>query len=112
VPTGDTEFQFQAGNLKFKSRSYYWMVISGTTKAQYKGQGTINGSGDYEFLLTSTDGDNFQVKKPDTFRIKIWERATGNVVYDNQVGAGDDAEPTTVLGDNGRGGGNITIHRR
>ena len=43
VPTGDTEFQFQAGGFNFKSTVYEWLVISGS-KAQYKGSGTVNGS--------------------------------------------------------------------
>ena len=57
VPTGATEFQFQAGNLNFKSTSYEWLVISGGKKAQYKGTGTINGSGNFRFMLTAVDGD-------------------------------------------------------
>ena len=42
----------------------------------------------------------------DKFRIKIWEKTTGALVYDNQLGAGDDAATTTVLG-----GGSIVIHK-
>ena len=38
-------------------------------------------------------------------RIKIWDRTTGNVIYDNQMGSGDTADPTTTLG-----GGDIVIH--
>ena len=55
MPTGETEFQFQAGNFNFHSAVYRWLVIAGA-KAQYKGTGTINGSGNYGFLLTATDG--------------------------------------------------------
>src|SRR5207244_3258774 len=51
VPDGNTEFQFQAGNLNFKSTLYEWLVISGA-KGQYKGYGTINGTGNYRFVLT------------------------------------------------------------
>lgn len=42
----------------------------------------------------------------DKFRIKIWDKATGQVVYDNQMNAGDDADPTTVIG-----GRSIIIHK-
>ena len=35
-PTGQTEFQFQVGNLTFHSESYQWLVINGA-RAQYKG---------------------------------------------------------------------------
>jgi hypothetical protein len=88
VPTGNTEFQFQAGNLNFKSTSFQWLVISSTTQAQFKGTGTINGQGTYNFLVTAIDGDNFAGanKKSDAFRIKITD-AAGNVVYDNMLGA-------------------------
>jgi hypothetical protein len=55
VPTGNTEFQFKIANLNFKSSVYEWLVVAGA-RAQYKGSGTINGSGDYGFLLTCIDG--------------------------------------------------------
>ena len=35
VPTGNTEFQFKAGDLKFKSYVYEWLVIAGK-KAKFK----------------------------------------------------------------------------
>ena len=43
----------------------------------------------------------------DTFRIKIWDKDNGDVVvYDNQMGAGDDADAATTLG-----GGSIVVHK-
>ena len=45
-PTGQTEFQFKAGDLDFHSSSYEWLVVAGAN-AKYKGVGTINGEGDY-----------------------------------------------------------------
>ncbi len=101
VPTGQTEFQFQAGSFNFHSTDYQWLVISGA-KAQYKG--TINGAGSYTFMLTATDGSLPGGGGVDKFRIKITDSA-GNVVYDNQMGASDTADPTTAIG-----GGNIIIH--
>jgi PKD repeat protein len=78
IPEGNTEFQFKAGDLNFKSTSYEWLVVAGS-KAQFKGVGTINGAGEYKFMLTAVDGG------PDTFRIKIWDSdASGDVtIYDN-----------------------------
>jgi hypothetical protein len=55
VPTGKTEFQFNAANLNFHSDNYDWLVVSGS-RAQYKGTGSINDSGSYKFLLTAIDG--------------------------------------------------------
>jgi hypothetical protein len=78
---GKTEFQFRAGDLNLHSTSYEWLVVTGSDYARFKGSGTINGMGDYRFMLWAGDGS------PDTFRIRIWEEdeSTGveTVIYDN-----------------------------
>nr|WP_232058424.1 MBG domain-containing protein [Nibribacter ruber] len=109
VPTGNTEFQFQAAGMNFKSSVYEWLTVAGT-RAQYKGSGTINGTGNYGFMLTAVDGDLGTTKSPDLFRIKIWDKVSNVVVYDNQLGASDD--PSALSGSNGTtiGGGSIVIH--
>ena len=104
VPTGQTEFQFKAGNLNFHSTSYDWLVVAGA-RAQYKGSGTINGAGDYAFMLTAIDGQINGGGGQDKFRIKIWSKDNGGVIYDNQMGGGDADNPTTALG-----GGSVVIH--
>ena len=104
TPDGSTEFQFQAGGLNFKSTTYQWLVVAGS-KAQYKGVGSINGKGTYNFLLTAIDGD-LQNGKADAFRIKITDPSTGSVIYDNQMGTDDTSNSATVLG-----GGSIVIHQ-
>lgn len=104
VPTGQTEFQFKAGNLNFHSTSYDWLVVAGK-KAQYKGVGTINGSGSYRFMLTVIDGQQPGGDGLDKFRIRIWSDH-GGLVYDNQLDASDSDDPTSVLG-----GGSIVIHK-
>ena len=109
VPTGNTEFQFQVGNLNFHSENFSWLVVSGY-KAQFKGTGTINGVGNYDFVLTAYDGDiggNGQ-SGYDRFRIVITDHATGNVVFDNRNGASmdmDAANPQNISG------GSIVIHK-
>ena len=103
APSGETEFQFKAGNLNFHSDGYDWLVVAGA-KAQFKGWGTVNGAPDFGFMLTGVDGDLQGGKSPDKFRIKIWTRADGQIVYDNQFGAADTSGPTTLLG-----GGSIVI---
>jgi hypothetical protein len=104
TPTGETEFQFKAGDLNFHSTSYDWLVVSGA-KAQFKGSGTINGAGSFGFMITATDGQTSGGGGMDKFRIKITDKATSLTVYDNQMGASDDATPATALG-----GGTIAIH--
>lgn len=105
-PSGTTQFQFKAGALDFHSASYEWLVVSGP-KAQYKGSGAVNGAGDYGFLLTANDGQVSGGGGADKFRIKIWDKATGAVVYDNRMGEADDASASTALG-----GGSIAIHKQ
>ena len=107
IPTGETEFQFSAAGFNFHSTVYDWLVIAGA-KAQYKGSGTVNGSGDYAFMLTATDGKVSGGGGVDKFRIKVWIKATSAIVYDNNLGASDDidsANPQAL------GGGSITVHK-
>ena len=105
VPTGNTEFMFHAGDFEFHSSSYDWLVIAGSC-AKYKGVGTINGEGEYKFMITALDGDSKDIV--DRFRIKIWtEDVLGgeSIVYDNQRGESDDSTLSTELG-----GGSVVIH--
>lgn len=103
APAGSTMFRFHAAGLSFSSDAYEWLVISGT-RAQYKGTGVVNGVGGFRFILTAVDGDGAATPGPDRFRIKIWNAATGAVVYDNQAGDPDDALARTAIG-----AGQITI---
>jgi hypothetical protein len=104
-PSGNTEFQFKAGGLNFKSTSYDWLVVAGA-HAKYKGEGMINGGGSYGFMIAAIDGELLGGSGADGFRIKIWELASGAIVYDNLMGEGDDTEAATPLG-----GGSIVIHK-
>ncbi len=103
TPSGNTEFQFRVASLAFHSTSYDWLVIAGS-KVQFKGSGTINGAGDFGFMLTAVDGD--LKGGDDTFRMRIWDNATGVVIYDNQMGSGNGTPASTALG-----GGSIVIHQ-
>ena len=108
VPTGNTEFQFKEGNLNFKSTNFQWLVIQGTSMSQFKGTGTINNVGNFNFLVTANDGDAvIGTKKPDSFRMKITDAVTGAVIYDNQNGALDTSSAATDLG-----GGSIQIQSK
>jgi hypothetical protein len=104
VPVGNTQFDFQLANLMFKSTSYQWLVVSGA-RAQYKGSGTLNGTPGYGFLLTAIDGQVNGGGGTDKFRIKIWD-ANSVIVYDNQMNAPDDSDPTTIITS-----GSIVLHK-
>jgi YDG domain/Bacterial Ig-like domain (group 3)/Galactose oxidase, central domain/MBG domain (YGX type)/Kelch motif len=108
IPTGDTQFTFQVGKLDFHSTSYQWLVVSGPM-AQYKGSGTINGSGSYEFMLTGRDGGQVGNNTSDGFRIKITDPSTGTVVYDNLVSTSD---AMTTANTQSLDGGSVIVHSK
>ncbi|MCB0189319.1 MAG: hypothetical protein KDE31_33845, partial [Caldilineaceae bacterium] len=108
TPDGNTQFQFKIADLQFHSNAYEWLVVTSGGKAMFKGTGTINGAGNYGFLISAIDADIASSTDVDLFRIKIWDRDNRDVVvYDNQLDAGDDADPTTAIT-----GGNIKIHQQ
>lgn len=106
VPSGKTEFQFHAGNFNFESETYEWLVVAGA-KAQYKGVGSVNGKAGYAFLLTATDGQVSGGGGFDKLRMKVWDKATGVVVYDNQASTSDDIDK---VNQQQIGGGSIIVH--
>jgi hypothetical protein len=78
---------------------------SGPARSYLKGEGTANYNGTTElcyFLFTVLDFLDSSTA-PDKVRVKIWSKATGQVIYDTQKDAGgvsapDDAMPTTATG--------------
>jgi PKD repeat protein len=105
VPSGETRFQFKTAGLDFESDTYQWLVVAGA-QAQFRGEGSVNGLDGYDFFITAIDGEVAGGGRPDTFRIKIWDRNSGGIVYDNLMHAPDTADPTTTLG-----GGSIVVHK-
>jgi hypothetical protein len=113
LPQGETEFVFKEGNLNFHASVYTALVVSGC-KAQYRGFGTINGSGPYSFILTAYDaqatGQCAGQPEGDRFRIQI-KSSVAVVVYDNVKNVPDDIE-AAIPGTSGQlGGGSIVIHK-
>ena len=106
-PSGNTEFQFHAADLNFHSKDYDWLVIA-SHKAMYKGNGTINGEGNYGFMISAIDEDLTPSTDVDLFRIKIWDKDNDDeVIYDNQLDDSEDDDPTTEIA-----GGQIKIHKK
>jgi len=70
VATGKLDFKDKDADIKLKSTSIDWLVIS-SVSAQFQGTGTINGEGLYTFRVQTEDNG-----KPgagsDHFDIKIW----------------------------------------
>ena len=100
VPQGKTVLQFPAAHRVFRSTALDFLVVSGNT-AWYQGSGTINGAGSYGFLVAASSGGGGAGK----VRIRIWDKASGAVVYDSQPGAPLNAAPATVISH-----GRIALH--
>ena len=106
VPAGNTQFRFHAGDINFRSTDYEWLVVAGA-KGIFKGTGTINGLGNFGFLIFAIDGDVPGGGGVDKFRIKIFDLDNNDaVVYDNGLGDDETADPTTALTH-----GSIKIHK-
>jgi hypothetical protein len=88
----------------------------------------VNDASGYSFLVTVNDGQdgsgagirsirskNWKGSMPeqivagggvDTFRIKVWETASGTIVYDSQIGDPNKADATTPINT-----GSITVKK-
>ncbi len=100
IPVGKSSLRFKEGNQEFTSTSYQWLVVSGS-KAFLKGDGTINGSGNYTFLISALDSNKGE---KDLIRVKITD-SSNKVIYDTQPGASDADDPTTPFTE-----GSIKLH--
>lgn len=105
IPKGNTEFEFETGDLEFLSTEYEWLVIAGA-KAKFKGYGTVNGVTGYQFMISAIDGDKKKSDDPDKFRIKIWQENTEIVIYDNEQGNEIDSDPENPILE-----GSIIVHK-
>jgi hypothetical protein len=100
-PKGESQLNFLLGNLDFNALNYDYLVID-KARAQFAGFGKVNGVSGYNFIVTVIDGNLAGGDGIDRFRIKIWDKATGAIVYDNQPGASDVVNPTTPIGPGGQ----------
>jgi hypothetical protein len=96
-PKGESQLNFLLGDIDFNALNYDYLVID-KTRAQFAGFGKINGVSGYNFIVTVIDGNLPGGDGIDRFRIKIWEKATGLIVYDTQPGASDASDPITAVG--------------
>ena len=103
VPFAQPGFRLKTDRFAFDSTAYDWLVVTGA-KAQLHGSGRVNGNAGYAFLVSAIDGDRIGKDVPDRLRIKIWDAASGAVLYDTQAGDPDGADPVRVLG-----GGSLVV---
>jgi hypothetical protein len=97
-------FRFRAGKMRFLSRRHEWLVVA-PGRAAFSGTGSINGEGEFRLVLSVIDGEYFG-DGIDRIRIRITDAVDGTVIYDNQPGAGVDADATTEIR-----GGSIVVHQ-
>jgi hypothetical protein len=103
-PKGEALFQFAAGSLDFSALNYSYLALSGG-KATFKGFGKLNDDASYNFMLTAIDGQLMNPIGPDRIHMRIWNKNTGAVVYDNQLNPDPSELTSTPVGD----GSNIVI---
>ncbi len=98
-PKGETQFEFKLGSFEFNALNFDYLSVSGA-RAQFRGTGKIvGGQSGIGFIMTVIDGalDGSGVDK---IRLKIYNRNTNLVYYDNQFGTSDADNPSTVVGTN------------
>jgi hypothetical protein len=94
--TNGFNMSYSTGSMNFASTKMYWLVLNGTT-SWVKGEGNITISGvpyPAYFLVSVVDSTTVA----DKVRVKIWNKTTGELYYDNQkvsgVSAPDSATAT------------------
>jgi hypothetical protein len=58
----------------------------------------IGDAASYDFILTMIDGDPEGGNGMDKIRMKIYNKNTGVIIYDNQMGASDATDPAIAAG--------------
>lgn len=98
-PKGETQFEFKVGELEFNALNFDYLVINGA-RAQMRGTGKIiGGQSGIGFITTVIDGE-VDGSGIDRIRIKIYNRITNEIYYDNMQGASDADDPVMAVGNN------------
>lgn len=102
APVGQAEFAFPAAELTFRSERLDWLVIT-EDAVHFTGTGLLNGAKECAFALIAMP-EIAAEGKPAKFRLTLWEKQTGQVIYDSDLGNPDSAYPITKIA-----GGAITL---
>ena len=101
TPVGTFNLHGSTALADLTASAFEYLVIT-SNSATFKGTGTLSDGTAVGFLVRElSDGRG----KGDLLRIKVWNAATGDVLYDTNPGAADLAAPTVSLK------GSFTVHR-
>ncbi|HYE05344.1 MAG TPA: PKD domain-containing protein [Planctomycetota bacterium] len=92
-PRGQMRFALLDARIVMRSRVLDWLVVRGD-EAWIQGTATINGTGDYGFLMHAVEGG----RGDGGLRMTVWSRADGRVVYDSAGLGEEDPATTRTLG--------------
>ena len=93
--TNAFRLSYSPGSWSLTSTKMIWLVKT-TGKSWLKGEGTLVTGSTPEtvnYLLSVVDS----MSVADKVRVKIWNKATGIVIYDNQPGSPDNADATQAV---------------
>lgn len=95
---GVAALRLRLGDMEFRASAHRGYVVDGS-QVRFNGRGTINGAGDYTYLVGLNDA---ALREPasgdggkDRFWVRIMDATTGTVVYDSRTNA------TTAIGAGG-----------
>jgi RHS repeat-associated protein len=92
APSGHLAWRFKSAHLRFQSTALNSLELSGGTLV-LQGTGMLNRMRPCSFLVSSSRGARRAVR----LRIRIWDKATGAILYDSQPGASVQAAPITPV---------------
>jgi hypothetical protein len=96
-PKGETQFNLIAADFEFNALNYDYLSISGA-KAVFKGSGKITGDvSGVNFIMTVIDGQ-LDGTGIDKVHMKIYNKNTDYVYYDNEPGKTEADDPATPVG--------------
>jgi hypothetical protein len=73
VPTGNLEFHYKAGDIKFKDSGFdFLVVVPNSNRAQIQGTGVLNQTTVCKFLIDAWDG-SFPPDNVDAFGLRIFD---------------------------------------
>ena len=96
VAKGSFELEHKETGILLHSSQLDYLVVTGAV-ASVRGVGSIEGGPPVGFIAIARDG-KVAGDKQNKVRVKIWNRATGAVLFDTEPGVAEDAPPATLLG--------------